>query len=160
MALATNIHELINGRVIEWERLEFNQSPKVTFETNEQCTYFLTIIPINLEFLHPTKALTSNQENIIQLTEQQQLIELLSDFGNQEIMRFFGILYYSLEPRSRAEILDHLGITNQFKNYQKHIEPLIQNGLLGYLFPENPRHRNQKYLTTDLGKSILKKNMQ
>ncbi len=152
--------------------LEKNESPQATFETNEQCTYFLTIIPINLEFLHPSKALTSNQESnqeiLSQQFDSQHLIELLSAFGNQqsnqesnqEIMRFFGILYYSIEPRSRAEILDHLGITNQFKNYQKHIEPLILNGLLGYIFPENPRHRNQKYLTTDLGKSILKKNMQ
>ena len=33
MALAINIDELINGKVI--------------FETNEQCTYFLTVLPVN-----------------------------------------------------------------------------------------------------------------
>jgi len=99
MSLPINITDLIHGKSIEWERLEFkkgwnpeevahtlcayrnrligdfmkeihltegrgtgfpaiykamanNNSPEPVFETNEQCTHFLSILPVNANFEH------------------------------------------------------------------------------------------------------------
>jgi hypothetical protein len=44
--------------------------------------------------------------------------------------------------------LEHLfGIKNQYKNYQNHIEPLIEKNWLNLMFPVKPKHRKQKYFT-------------
>lgn len=123
MALATNMHELINGKVIEWERLAFKEgwNPNTVFHKSYEIGK-----PIEVQ-IGPDKI---------------------------EILSFPGPV-----PPVDTQILDHLGITNQFKNHQKHIQPLVVNQLLDYLHPENARHRNQKYLTTSFGKEFLKKNM-
>ena len=48
-------------------------------------------------------------------------------------------------PRSAKEIMDRLGITNQFKNRQKYISPLIELGVLERTIPDKPNDPNQKY---------------
>lgn len=44
--------------------------------------------------------------------------------------------------------MEMLGISNQSKNRQSHIVPLIELGLLQMTNPENPKDRNQKYIAT------------
>jgi len=48
-------------------------------------------------------------------------------------------------PRTAQEIMDRLGITNQSKNRQRHIRPLLDMGILEMTNPENPTAHNQKY---------------
>ncbi len=48
-------------------------------------------------------------------------------------------------PRSAQEIMDRLQITNQSKNRQKHIAPLIDAGILERTIPDKPNDPNQKY---------------
>lgn len=48
-------------------------------------------------------------------------------------------------PRTAQEIMDRLGISNQFKNRQKYILSLIEIGVLERTIPEKPSDPNQKY---------------
>ncbi len=48
-------------------------------------------------------------------------------------------------PRSSQEIMDRLGITNQSKNRQKYIVPLVEMGMLERTTPNNLKDKNQKY---------------
>ena len=48
-------------------------------------------------------------------------------------------------PRTAQEIMDRLGITNQSRNRQRHIQPLLDMGILEMTNPENPTAHNQKY---------------
>ena len=48
-------------------------------------------------------------------------------------------------PRTAQEIMDRLKITNQSKNRQKYITPLIKIGVLERTIPEKPNDPNQKY---------------
>lgn len=48
-------------------------------------------------------------------------------------------------PRTAQEIMNRLGISNQFKNRQKYINSLIEIGVLERTIPEKPNDPNQKY---------------
>lgn len=105
--------------------MERNGSPEPIFETDSQSTYFLTTLLANPE------------------VDQQE-----SNQGSK-------ILHYYTVPRSRKEILSKLGLTNQTKNYRRYVEPLLKKELLRMTNPENPRDRNQKYLSTTKRKALL-----
>ena len=64
------------------------------------------------------------------------------------------ILAFALLPKSRKEIMDFLKIGTQTHNYERHIAPLLKKGLLAMTFPDKPKSKNQKYITTEKGKNI------
>lgn len=55
------------------------------------------------------------------------------------------IVYFCSVPRSAQEILERIGLTNQTFNRKKHIQPLVDMGVLEMTNPENPNASNQKY---------------
>lgn len=66
------------------------------------------------------------------------------------------ILGDSKTPKSRKEILEqNLNISNQTKNFRTHIEPLLENKLLGRTIKDKPTSKLQKYYITPLGKVVL-----
>ncbi|MCC5916539.1 MAG: putative DNA binding domain-containing protein [Cryomorphaceae bacterium] len=135
--------------------LERNQSPKPIFETDEQCFYFLTILPVNQEFLNVKE---SNQESN-QESYSDDKLQVVRDGAQEKSVQVDDqerqILLFCKKAKSKAEILELIGISNQFKNYQKHITPLLEKGWLALTHPENPRHRNQKYITTQMGRIVI-----
>ena len=56
------------------------------------------------------------------------------------------IVNFCTVPRTAAEILSRLGLTNQTKNRKKHINPLVERGLLKLTIPEKQNDPNQKYV--------------
>lgn len=64
-------------------------------------------------------------------------------------------LKYCKTPKSGLEILTLLNLKNHTDNYKKHLLPLIERGFIQYIIKENLKDRNQKYQTTELGKSVL-----
>lgn len=59
--------------------------------------------------------------------------------------------YCRPEYRSRAEIFEFLNMSNETRNYKRHLQPLLDKGYLQMTEPDNPRSRNQKYFTTEIG---------
>ena len=55
------------------------------------------------------------------------------------------ILNFCSVPRTAAEIMERLGISNQSKNRATHITPLVEAGYLELTNPNNPTASNQKY---------------
>jgi len=72
-----------------------------------------------------------------------------------EIDRSKRILALCVEPKSREEIFTIIGLTNQTKNFQSTIIPLIEQGYLTMTIPDKPRSKRQKYQTTLAGKSLI-----
>jgi ATP-dependent DNA helicase RecG len=69
------------------------------------------------------------------------------------------ILRYCLKSKTRREILvDKLGLSYQTANYERHIEPLIEQGYLQFTIEDKPTSQNQKYLTTVNGREYVKLN--
>lgn len=112
--------------------LKDNGSPAPKFDANEpERVHFIVEIPI-----HP--AFTIDSETLEEITPQS-----------------IKILEYCKEPKSRIEILDYIGITNQTKNYATHILPLLEDNLIEYTIKENLKNKNQKYITTEKGNLLI-----
>jgi len=138
-----------------YKALEDNDSPPPIMQTDEQCTYFLTVLYTNKDFTEIDKISRAGNEESNYVNGQESVRESVKEsvkesdgetpgLSNREIR----ILNYCIVPRPRSEILYRIGLINHFKNYKRHIEPLIKTGLLQMTNPENPSNRNQKYFTT------------
>lgn len=65
------------------------------------------------------------------------------------------LLKYCLKPRSKVDMLKRLGLSNQTVNFRRHIQPLLEQGLIARTIPEEPNHPNQKYITTIAGREMI-----
>ena len=61
-----------------------------------------------------------------------------------------AILNYCKEPRSLKEICDKFGFKDTRTFKKNYLNPLIEQEKLKMTMPDNPKHRNQKYVTTNL----------
>ena len=65
------------------------------------------------------------------------------------------ICEYCKIAHSAQEIMEKLAISNQYKNRQNHLQPLLDRGLLQLTIPDTPTDRNQKYILTVKGRELL-----
>ena len=107
----------------------------------------------------------------VKLTEK--IMEILSDLLKEEapteksIAKYVNIageitkeqikvLDFALNPKRKKEILeDCLQLTNQTKNFNTHVEPLLGEKLLQRTIKDKPKSQYQKYFTTPAGKAVL-----
>lgn len=111
-----------------YNSMQHNGSPKPQFDTDDEHSYFLAILPIHPSFIVNTEEASEKE---------------------------LQILLFCLKPQKRTTILKKIGLSNHAKNYQNYIVQLIDKGWLTYTIPDKPTSPNQQYLTTDIGKQIL-----
>ncbi len=124
--------------------MELNGSPAPLFETDEDSSYFLTVLPA-----HDIAPLNGSDEVSVEGSDEE------NDEGSDEVMIAIKVLKYCAKPRSRADILRHLDFAVHTTNYNRYIRPLVEDGLLAMTIPETPTHRNQRYIRTDSGRHFL-----
>jgi predicted HTH transcriptional regulator len=117
------------------EAIKNNGSPPPIFKTDDERTYFIAVLEI-----HP---------------DTRQGVEVTNQVTNQVTKQGLQILEFCKTPRKKKEILGHLGLSNQYINYKKHIIPLVEWGLLSMTIPGNPNHPDQRYLTTESGLKVI-----
>jgi predicted HTH transcriptional regulator len=61
----------------------------------------------------------------------------------------------STGSRSRSELLAATGLSDAYLNYQRHIVPLLDAGLLARTIPGKPQSRLQRYVITEAGRATL-----
>jgi len=134
-----------------------NGSPDPVLETDEQCTYFLTVLPVHPEW-HPDNvdaqgsAQASDQVKEIDNQENKGVSFRAGDQVNDQVTRVIKICSV---PKTRGEILNDLGLKNHYDNYYRYIKPAIQKEWIKMTIPDKPRSRNQKYVITEKGKAVL-----
>lgn len=85
-----------------------------------------------------------------------KVVEPISGRLNTKIdVRLISILEFCKTAKSRAEILTFLGLTNQTKNYTKHVQPLLDAQYLEYTIPEKADVKGQKYILSKFGKELI-----
>ena len=158
------------GLPIIHSSMEENGSPSPVFETDENNTYFLCILPA-----HPlTESILGSQDdlrrdrdkalnfnNLIDINQHLSL--LVSEIRDQDKMgikarinaKIIEVLNYCMEPKSKDEIFEKITLYKNTKNYNHHIKPLIDAGWLNLTLPNKPTSKNQQYYTTELGKKLL-----
>ena len=56
---------------------------------------------------------------------------------------------------TRTDLLSRLGLSNETRNVRRHLDPLIDAGLVERTIPDKPRSRLQRYRITDAGRTYL-----
>ena len=62
-------------------------------------------------------------------------------------------------PRRLAEIMEALQVTNRGHLKKRHLDPLLQGGVLRMVHPEQPNHPQQAYVLTDAGVELKARNL-
>lgn len=118
--------------------LRTNGSPEPVFKTDEERSYFLTVLKIHPEAKVEAQV-EAQVETKITLNENQKVI--LSECAKKTL--------------SKKEIAEMFGHSNVSGSIKRSVAELIKHGLLDYTIPEKPRSRFQKYRTTSLGRKII-----
>jgi len=61
-------------------------------------------------------------------------------------------------PRTQAELMAAVGMSHRTFFRRKHLDPLIQAGLVRMTHPEDPNHPKQAYVVTEAGLGLLSSN--
>lgn len=57
------------------------------------------------------------------------------------------VLEYCIEPKSVKEIMEYIGIKHRPTFIYSYLNPLIEEKKIEMTIPEQPKNRNQKYVT-------------
>ena len=118
----------------------------MTFKNEERIHEFVIVIKRVLgandqegdqENIQETNGVTNEVANGV--TNEVNPVKVSLTSTQKDILNFCSV------PRTAKEILERLGLTNQTYNRKKHIQPLVDMGVLEMTNPENPNASNQKY---------------
>ena len=73
-----------------------------------------------------------------------------SDISGVSVRDDKGLLTFCRTPRSRAEIIEYLGIASGQYALRHYLDPLIQAGAIRMMLPDTPRSPKQQYVTVRL----------
>jgi len=103
-----------------------------------------------------------NQANEVLSTVASTIASAIADAIASTIAESeIKVLTMAKQPQDRETLLTHIGLTNQRKNYETRMLPLVEKNWLTMTIPSKPTSPNQKYLTTLKGRlvfEILKRN--
>lgn len=158
------------GLPIIHKSLAENGSPPPIFETDENNAYFLCVLsihPLTDSILGREDDLNRNEDKMFEFRNLSDINPYLSlsvsEIGDRDkeaiknsiTSKAKQLLQYCIEPKSREAIFDKIGLYNNTKNFRNHLKPLIDAGWLQLTLPDTPTSRDQKYLSTALGKQLL-----
>lgn len=122
-----------------YESMERNGSPQPVFDTDDNFSYFLSVLPIHPHFQQTSRATMFVREpRVVYLTKSMM-----------------QVLQFCITPRKRSEVLSAIGLDLKTKNYKKHIEPLMEGGLLALVDKHSIPSPQQYYFTTKEGIAML-----
>lgn len=114
----------------------------VQFENNEKSREFLVTIYRHTKLESSQETDKSNQDKA--KSNQEAAHSVQRSYGKLT-KKQIDLLNFCSVPRTAQEIMDRLRITNQTRNRKKHINPLLEMGMLEMTIPEHPNDKNQKY---------------
>ncbi len=99
-----------------------------------------------------------NSKSVQQKSVQQKSVQQNSSKYLKTLKNNIIILNYCQEPRNREDILKAINISKYWGNFKRHIQPLIDLGLIEKTDKTNRNSKNQKYVLTQDGLNFLKSN--
>ncbi|MDZ7721065.1 MAG: hypothetical protein U5K72_19750 [Balneolaceae bacterium] len=105
-----------------------NGSSDPHFETDDERTYFLAVLPVHPEVKMRGEAEGQAQENDLNDTERT-ILDILKQ-----------------GPSSTDEIVKELGLSKRTGALQRTLKSLLEKEFIEYLYPDTPRHPGQKYI--------------
>lgn len=147
-----------------------NGSPAPVFETDDK-SYFLVTIPAHTAQGNQVSNGAGNGAKTLLFNSLEEIIDFSNGAGNgasngagnqaADIIasavhdRVGEMLFMLQTPVKRSEMFERMGLSNQTKNREKYLDPLIEMGWVAKEHPEETTHPTQTYRTTEAGKRIL-----
>ena len=150
--------------------MEANGSPPAIFETDQECHYFLTILPIHPEATRKTTAANQN-------APMEEQTHPYTGVSGIETHPYTGVFPIETLPKKLQILINNLNIRSSKKDLcsaiqklcmwqpltaqqlveilkrkdkkhfvRSHLTPMIKEGTLKYLFPEDEDSPNQAYI--------------
>ena len=82
--------------------------------------------------------------------DSDQAKQLLDGLKKQQV----DLIKALKQPMALAELIERLGVGHKSHFRNKHLKPLMQEGVVAQTHPETPYHQDQAYYLTDLGLAI------
>lgn len=130
------------GIPIAIKAMDENGSPQLTFETDDERSFFVSTLPV-----HP-QAVSGVTSGVMTPTLTPEVMEFLND-------KAIDLLDYCNTPRSRTEIQIRLQVKDVKHVRERYIYPLLSVKLLVMTDPEHPQSPNQRFKTTKIGGNAL-----
>lgn len=93
---------------------------------------------------------TSNQESN---RVNQSAVLVINTTIHERVADMLDFLTTNMKS---AELFERLELSKQTKNKVRYLDPLIAYGWVAMEFPEDKKHRNQTYQTTEAGRRVLR----
>jgi len=112
-----------------------NGSPEPKFETDDERSYFLAVLPVHPDIKTKGQAgghaggQAGGRAMEISLNDTEKAILEILEEG----------------PCSTSELLKKLGLESRTGAFRRNVKKLMDNGLIEYMYPDNPKHPDQKY---------------
>ena len=118
-----------------YDAMKRNGSPEPTFETDDERTYFLAILPVHPDMESRgqagghAKGQAGGHATEISLNDTEKAILEILEEG----------------PCSTSELLEKLGLESRTGAFRRTVKNLMEKGVIEYVYPDNPKHPEQKY---------------
>ena len=115
--------------------MERNGSPKPKFETDDERSYFLAVLPVHRDMERrgqaggEAKGEVRGEATEKSLNDTERAILKLLEKG----------------PSSAEELANELGLKSRSGFFTRTLRGLMKDGFIEYKYPESPRHPDQKY---------------
>ena len=107
-------------------------------ENDENLNEFVIIIPRLDENGNQVTKSDEKSNQVTKSDEESNQVKGEKELGHPKLTKQQeDIRNFCSIPRTAQEIMDRLGITNQSKNRQRHIQPLLDMGILEMTNPES-----------------------
>ncbi len=112
-------------------------------------------------FRYKKKTTTGDQNkdlhNSVEIEKLNELLTIIVPNLDTQILKLMSsiVSYIEFEPKSRKDIMEYLGFSNQTKNYQRYIEPLLKAGII-MMTELKPKSKAQKYQLTGKGSKLIR----
>ena len=115
------------------------------FETDDNNSYFLAHLDIHPEFLQELEAGTTPQAT-----------PKATPNAAPKALELLRVLKQG--PKTRSEMMESMNLKDVMNFFKNYINPALEANYIAMQYPDSPKHPNQKYYLTDLGKSLLEYN--
>jgi len=129
-----------------------NKSPRPTFETDDDRTYFAARFPIHPKAkkkAQPTMPVTRQDTMQVAAPINPQVTPQVTP----QVERLLAVCDHSM---SRRELQQKLNLSDREHFRENHLLPALNAGLIERTIPDTPNSRFQKYRLTEKGQGLLK----